>query len=460
MIEGITIEPAIDSWPALIDRPAGEQQLFGQTLATWRAQVRGELRLSNDRPIIATGHQTLLWHPGILAKYLALHVAVDRFGLARANLIVDQHAGGFGSFEVPIRRRDGDLGRRRVYLTDEPAQVPMALHPSFAPAPLPTLDDVALESARDGARRIHAAIHTARVETNAALQMGAAIEQLMTPWVAPMPHVTTTQFMDTCLARRLLEEMVRDPWTCARDYNDAVRSVPEAGIGSLMVRDDYVELPLWRIAEDGRRMHAYDGDVERWLERGDVRLMPRALFMTALIRLAMCDLFIHGTGGATYDRAMERWMRSWLGVEAAPFAVVSATMRLPLEDDGTEANDLEAVRREVRRLWHDPEGGDRSAGAPGPGKQAFLSQIERAPRNSPQRAALFRSMHADLVTWRAQQQTPIEEAESRLHRAQRRAVAAPIVDRRTWPFPLYPAAQIDALARRVAHAAPRSVCVS
>ena len=90
------------------------------------------------------------------------------------------------------------------------------------------------------------------------------------------------------------------------------------------MRDDYVEVPLWRIRDDGRRMRAYDSDVERWLDDppGAPRLMPRALMLTALVRLAMCDLFVHGTGGAAYDTVMEAWISSWLGVTPAPIGVV------------------------------------------------------------------------------------------------------------------------------------------
>ena len=57
-------------------------------------------------------------------------------------------------------------------------------------------------------------------------------------------------------------------------------------------------------------------DLERALESRDgeaMLLMPRALLLTALVRLGMCDLFIHGTGGLIYDRVTEQWFADWLG---------------------------------------------------------------------------------------------------------------------------------------------------
>src|SRR5207237_6310283 len=143
----------------------------------------------------------------------------------------------------------------------------------------------------------------------------------------------------------------------------------------LLIRPDYVELPLWRIRPDGTRMHAYDSDVEtglgsgQWSVVSDQRteqaeskiqnpkskippLLPRALFMTALVRLGMCDLFVHGFGGANYDRAMEVWIRDWLGVDVGPIAVVSATLRLTLKFDEDCAADVEKVHNAARMLWH------------------------------------------------------------------------------------------------------------
>src|SRR5881628_1680873 len=108
----VIIEPAGTQWLDLV-RHAPTGSLFGRSLAEWREQTRIELGLAIDRPIIATGHQTLLWHPGILAKYLAAHALAEEHDLGRANLVVDQHIGEFGSFEIPIRRQDESLSVRR-----------------------------------------------------------------------------------------------------------------------------------------------------------------------------------------------------------------------------------------------------------------------------------------------------------------------------------------------------------
>lgn len=449
MAAELFIEPSCSQWVELVRQSrSAHTALFGKTLCEWRSDVRRELGLAADRRIVATGHQTLLWHPGILAKYLAVHAFAEVHGCATANLIVDQHADGFGTYEIPVRRRDGSLATQRIELTVPQPGVPMGLHDAFAPKRARGDWVAALPSVERGVQQIHDAVSAHRDAPNAALQMARALNDLMRPWVDPMPAVTATSLVQSSLGRALIEEMVRDPHNAAELYNKAVSAVPEAGIGPLLVRDDYVELPLWRI-RNGQRLHAYDNDAEAWLAgEADFELMPRALFMTALIRLAMCDLFVHGIGGARYDRAMELWLDGWLGVMPAPKAVATADVRLPLIDDAP-APDVEAARQAYRSLWHDPADGDAR---PSAAKQQWLEQVEAAPPRSPKRRTLFYDMHEALQRLRDERSAAIEAARQKLETAEAHRRDREIAQRRDWAFALYPDELIDELASSVTDA--------
>jgi hypothetical protein len=434
-------------------RPAGS--LAGTSLADWRTRTRRELGLADDRPVVATGHQTLLWHPGILAKYLLVEAVAARTGFAVANLVVDQHAaaadgtGGFGDLAVPDRRPDGTLAARTLRLATARPEVPMGLHPAFDPVAPALPDSVFPDSVRRGVAAIHAAVAAHRDAPDASLQMAAALTDLMARWVRPIPHVTATRLLDTSLGRALVAAMAADPRGCAEAYNAAVRAVPHAHVRPLLVRDDYVELPLWRIRPDGRRMHAYDHDVER-VSGGDPdapRLLPRALFMTALVRLGLCDLFVHGTGGARYDVAMERWMDGWLGAEVAPVAVATATLTLDLLPAGTRL-DVPASIAAGRRAWHDPERSDGDAG-PGPRKRRLLAAVAASPRRSRERRRAFHEMHEAIAALRAERAPRVRAAADRARAARRQAAAAPVLECRTWAFPLHDPARIDDLAAEV-----------
>ncbi|MCA9295644.1 MAG: hypothetical protein KC983_03985 [Phycisphaerales bacterium] len=456
----VTIQPGCRAIADDLARHASADssvQVFGHSLAEWRTKSRRELGLATDHPILATGHQALLWHPGILAKYLLVDAMTRDGRFAAANLVVDQHAGGYADLLLPIRRHDGALAERLVQLTTSPRDVPMAMHEPFTPPKPPRQLSPALPSITTGVEQICTAIYNHREAPNAALQMADALWDLMSRWVMPMPNITATDLMDTTFAQRMLQAMADDPWTCAERYNDAVRACPAAGIGTLLIRDDYVELPLWRIRPDGRRMHAYDNDVEAAIARPDddaasltspLRLMPRALFMTALVRLVMCDVFVLGTGGATYDAAMEHWMRNWLGVEPAPIAVATATVRHPLPERDMTVDDVDARRRDVRRVWHNPERPPADTSI-GPRKRAGLDRLATLPRNSSARRQAYFDLHRELDALRDEHADRVSAVQNTARDAERAVEGLRIAQRRSWAFPLYPTEKLDELARDV-----------
>ncbi len=429
----------LDGWPA------GE--LRGAPLRQWRDSARRELGLPDDRPVIATGHQTLLWHPGILAKYmLAGALTGDRTELGAANLIVDQHTDRFGDFEIPVRRSGCSLGLKAITLIRTRHAVPMGRHAPFDPPPAGVAADAALPCVAEGVQSILQAVAAHRDRPNAALQMAAALDDLMSPWVEALPGVCGSRLMETSLARALLEEMAADPRRCASCYNAAVEQVAEAGIPRLEVTADRVELPLWKLDPADRRERADDLDLRRHLDGGDPAiLLPRALLLTLLVRTSLCDLFDHGTGGARYDTAMERWLRSWLGLRPCAIAVATATLRLPLGDgEAPPASALQAAHR----AWHDPDAA-ASRGAPSEAKRKILAVIAAAPRRSADRARLFRQLHDRLAELRTRKADVLAGAGRRTEEARRAFAEAAIRDRRTWPFPLYPRPMLDDLAAAI-----------
>ena len=446
----LSFEPDGTRWARLLgEAPAGS--LAGTPLEQWRRRTREELGLAVDRPLVATGHQTLLWHPGILVKYLAVEAMASGSGaFGTANLIVDQHTSAFGTFDVPVRDAGAALGVRPITLTETRDGVPMGWHPAFEPRG-PREDAAALPSVASGIDRIVAAVRAHADKPNAAMQMAAALGDLMSPWVPAWPAVCSSDLMRTGLAAAILGAMARDPRSCAAAYNAAVSAVPDAGIGPLTVTADRVELPLWRRGAGDRREHADDRDVTRWLAGGNDRpdLLPRALLLTMLVRLGMCDLFVHGTGGARYDRAMEHWLDHWLGLRPAPIAVVTASLRLPLGSDAAEPVTVEVAQRAARRVWHDP---GTTGSTPGQEKTELLAAINAAPRRSRERLDAFRRMHDRLQGLRGEQSRRVADARELVDVARRHESEAPIAARRDWAFPLYPTAMIDELAGSVRQA--------
>lgn len=445
----VQFDPAPQQWGALLTR-ASEADLqatfLGRSAREWRERSRRELKIPTDRPVIATGHEAVLWHPGILAKYIALSAWAKHCGAACVHLVVDQHVGGFCEINVPVRGDQGALAIKPVQLGVEQPDVPMGWHAPLDPPAMRNALQPALPSVRDGLDQIIELVRAHHDAPNAAAQMGRVLDALLSPWIDNLPGVTASDLMNTSLARAMVQAMVDDPRAAVEHYNNAVAHTPEAGIGGLAVSTSAVELPLWRIGSDGKRQRAFDHDAREWLnDPAKFALLPRALTMTALLRLGVCDVFIHGFGGARYDPAMEQWMASWLGAVPQPIVMVTATLRLPFASHDEKQLDERVEKHRMRHTWHDPtRAGD--AHEPTAFKQDFIDRINAAPRRSVERRSLYIEMHERLATLRAEHATSVEAARKRFQRATQQRKEREIVERRTWPFPFYPRTMIDQLA--------------
>jgi hypothetical protein len=86
-----------------------------------------------------------------------------------------------------------------------------------------------------------------------------------------------------------------------------------------------------------------------WLVR------PRALTLTLWARLLACDLFVHGIGGAKYDRITDGIFRGYYRCEAPAYVCVSATLRPCWPLFPITAEDLAVARRQVRDWQFNPQ---------------------------------------------------------------------------------------------------------
>jgi hypothetical protein len=71
--------------------------------------------------------------------------------------------------------------------------------------------------------------------------------------------------------------------------------------------------------------------------------------------LCLCDLFIHGIGGAKYDRITDRLIECYFGIPAPAIACVSATLLLDLPHENVTADALRQSRQRLRSLHYNPQ---------------------------------------------------------------------------------------------------------
>ncbi|MFN0133771.1 MAG: hypothetical protein ACKVW3_14730 [Phycisphaerales bacterium] len=439
--ESLTIRPPAPSWASLLRRTPVDP-------ASRRA-----LGLPTDRPIIMTGHQPDFWHPGILAKYLATHAACRALNADPAWLVVDQERPSHIDLRFPAQRPDGSWH---------------AISTALDAHDIPTLDAPGTPAqVRVGLSLIHEA-WARHEESNTSRRVAAALSDLISPYIPPAPTIFASDLHRTPIMADLLARMAADPEACVNAYNAAVAAHPSAGIRPLIANpiQDRFELPLWHLPPGLPRRHVHAEDLAGI---PPAHLAPKALLMTAIARLALCDIFIHGTGGGGdseaahdgYDLITDQWLTTWLGSAGssppslAPVAVVTATLHLPLTADPPPTPaDIARATWHAHHARHEPAAiGDFPSAAR---KFTLLASIRAASRLEPSAAAarierrrLFRELHDLLADARGAHAAELQALLDHAAALRARRADADILTDRTWPFPLYPADMLRSLQAAV-----------
>ncbi|MBM4113393.1 MAG: hypothetical protein FJ253_08505, partial [Phycisphaerae bacterium] len=260
-----------------IDSPRGS--LLGRSISAWRESTRRELGIPviAGLPVVGAGHQPGFWHPGILAKFVHARAAAGADGTL-VHVVVDHDAVDPSLVRVPIRRNGRLAATTHRFGTAHRGEAAMSL-PSFSPRRFD--GETALASVDAGLARAADALDAARAAPNAARQTADAVASLVRRWCGRAALVAASDFLSTSFGAALVDEMRRDPQRCADAFNRALRLEPRAAAPLRAGRD--AELPLWTLADDGRRTR-----VSRSMlgEGRTPRLLPRAFLVGAFMRLA------------------------------------------------------------------------------------------------------------------------------------------------------------------------------
>lgn len=384
-------------------------RVFGRDLAAWRAESRAALGLPADRFIVLTGHQAGIWHAGIAEKFLVgARLAAERSGVL-VHVVVDHDLNDAALVAFPAL-----VGGKLARLALE--RSPRGAGPNALRKPVRTMRP---ERAHEVPAEIEAplaaierAVAAERGRENLAMQMAHAANALLAPR-ARVDHTVAA----TAIAALPFAEAMRAHFAPMREaYNAAVRGERIAPLAP-------GELPFWKLDRATMSRSA--------LMEGDAAdlVAPRALTLTAIARLVLCDEFIHGTGGGRYDLAMERWITAAFGDDAraalALMSVVTATKLAPLAKH-VAAFDAAATPEAQRALEQDPFNDD------GATKRALRDAITgtRAEKRT-----AYLAMRRAIIDARAARATELASLRTRIA-ANRDAIAAhALANDRTWPFP-------------------------
>ncbi len=490
----ILCTPEFGRWLELAEATARRLdavRVFGEPLGVLRAQARcelvGQARALLGRwgfappegcngPWVVTGHQPTLYHPGIWIKTWAVDLSAGR-GATGLHVVVDSDE--CQAWGVRIPRRDGALRAVQRTLAEcgegvpfEAAPVPeearwrafcAQLRDDLKTLGLPELVERVFWAERAGLESLSPARHLG--------EFGAALRRRLEAKHRPVRYweVTVSELSQTRAFRQFAGWIARDAERFRTCHNAALEEYRrQQGVRSaaqpfpdLRQEGDWVELPFWLVREGVRRpvfvrpgtrpVVSCEGKPLGELTDGGLEgLRPRAITLTLFLRLLVADLFVHGVGGARYDRVTDRVLQEFFRVPPPPFAVLTATFHLPLARHA----DPKAAYAAAQRLWldlqHNP---DRHLPDPAPArplveeKWRCIRALEAPDLPRSGRRELTRRIRAINEALRVHLHRRIAEVEAELEALRREVEEHEVAADRGYPFFLFDPEEVCAPLR-------------
>lgn len=432
----LLIEPSFAAIPELLDEnrrrlDASAVRIDGHFLRDLRRLARSELYISDpDVPLVVTGHQPELFHPGVWVKNFAAAGLAQRVGGAALNLVVDNDLVKSADIKLP------------AWETWEPKAVRLQSCPFAATSGDPTWETLTASEA-DRRPFLETTHHLARnwgytplLDAAAEKMVGrtvgegfvAARRSFEKSWGCDTAEVFVSRLSRTEAFCHFARHLLHDYDRFRTVYNTAVQAYRRRyGLRSRthpvpdLAAD---ESPFWAVVEN-RRLKATPRSSPH-----DLR--PRALTLTLFARLCLGDLFLHGIGGGKYDEVTDQIIRDYFGLEPPAFQVLSGTLLLPLPSFPATPDDLMRQSRLVRDLHWNPQ---RHLPRPS-AEHARLRELNPADRGG--RRQRYRDLRAIVERLRPNVMDELRLAESRLHEMKAEVAANAILQRRDYSWVLYP----------------------
>lgn len=359
-------------------------------------------------PIVQTGHEPIMYHPGIWIKNHLTQYLVKKLGGIGVNMIVDNDACNMGFMYVPIlSEKSASVGKVALVRNKDHVAYEEIVFDDFG---------IILQFKGEVINLLSKNILREDVKTTMEDmqdlfgQFINRIEEYYQQGCSDMVGLLTA-------ARRSLEEdfgidnlempvsrmcdtdgfyhffmhILYEAERFAKIYNEKlaeyrrihkIRSKANP-LPDLKILRDSIEMPFWVWKAEGQRAKCYmvnEGDdikitdgveVLVTLIKGDdvinnitrlktlmeagIKIRPRAITTTMFSRLFFSDVFIHGMGGAKYDTITDEIIREFFGIDPPGFVTISATLYLPLDAYDLDIKVLQELQRTVSDMSYNPE---------------------------------------------------------------------------------------------------------
>ncbi len=408
--DGATL--VVPAWRQLPDLIAENQRSIQQSTLRWQDRCLADVRqlawdgaqqqLSKwgdelgwptpalQRPLIVTGHQPELFHPGVWAKNVAISKLARQLNGSSFNLNVDSDVAKSTTLKVPVTSADeydqtfhfsdanAPLPYEEWQCDDEAlfAQLPSLVEPVIKTWPwqpiLPTFWQSAVDAQQKTKNLPHRWIIARRAWEH---QHGITNHEL-----------TMSRWCQTEFFGWLVGQFVTDHARFAGIYNEELRAYRKEHrirsvnhpVADLLVTTDLIELPFWawqagttqrgklcaRTKQGKVQLISIISGKETLVTQDSAisnqhlagwKIRPKALITSMMFRLFLADLFVHGIGGAIYDELTDRIFARFWNVKLPRFAVITATLRLPWDRHAATEAQPRQLRQTLRSLQWNPD---------------------------------------------------------------------------------------------------------
>lgn len=445
--------------------------------------------------VLATGHQPELFHPGVWFKNAVLSRVAEATGSVAIHLIVDDDILKSTWAKIPAGTPE----------SPEIRMIPFDSGPAGIPYEDRTVNDPEIftsfgEQVANSVRHLVADPLIAEFwplvlkQARATRQLGYAIcrarHLFEDRWGWNTLEIPQSVVCELPTFRRFMLHLWRNAPRFADVHNQAVREYRRKfrlrsrshPFPELQIVDGWWETPFWTwTRESPARQRLFirfdregwaisDGagwqetipssvvnsfaNFQDWCEEVTCqgrRIRSRAVITTLWARWCLSDLFIHGIGGAKYDRVTDAIIRELFGCEPPAFCTATATLHLPVPKPSTEPRDLMLIRQELRDLefhpekhidWNTLDQTQRMTAENWLTRKWEWIRTAATPSRARARFLGIRECNQQLqpfVAWKRRQ------LESLVQTIEQRLKGKAILTARDWPFCVYRTDQLDRL---------------
>ena len=382
-----------------------ELNIAGKSIQQWRAQAQQDLvdaafqytrqyrdcSTPNSNSTILSGHQPQLFHPGVWFKNFVLHQLGRQFDAQPVNLLIDNDLCGVTKIPVPsgsadqptIRRVPFDQGGRLMPFENRTVN-DQTIFENFASETSKTVSPFVNNPLVD--RLWPDVLRISKQQENLGQALAGGRNVLESEFGIDNLELPLSQVCQSEVFGVFFHELIGQADRFFEIYNRVLQEYREfygiknrsQPLPDLARVEGYMEMPFW-IWTDQRPSRQplfvkQTGDLIKlsnlsniyvelpvndnsaWHEAFEkYAIRPRALATTMFSRLFLCDMFIHGIGGAKYDELTDQIAESFLNVKLPEYLTSTATIKFDSPIELLTRQDLTQYRVTLREMQYHPE---------------------------------------------------------------------------------------------------------